>query len=449
MRNLFLKIFLWFWLTVVGVAVALAASVTYATHAPRVQLQAAADNMPAAAKAAAEKFERGGRPALAGFLSDIEMRYPVIAFFFDADGRELLDHTFSADVRRAAAAAKKESVYLRGNITAHRAAGPSGRDYSLVLLLNPDSPSAVGKAGFLKFAVLFLPIVTLVVGAGSCFLITRHITSPLFRLRAAAGEVAKGSLETRVTPKLGRRRDEIAALGRDFDRMTERLEALVAGHKRLLGDVSHELRSPLSRLVVALGLARKASAPELDECFNRIALEANRLDQLIGQLLTLSRIDSGSLSSASTEFNLSDLVREVAGDADFEARAHWRRVTVNSMEEYVFTGSEELLRSAIENVVRNAIRLTRENTAVEMSLERQDRRLVLRVRDHGPGLPENMLSDIFLPFRRFPNEAGTAGEGAGLGLAIAQRAVAANGGHIEAINAKDGGLIVVIELPAM
>jgi two-component system sensor histidine kinase CpxA len=300
----------------------------------------------------------------------------------------------------------------------------------------------------MKIAVLILPLATLAAGSLFCFLVTRHITTPLFRLRTAAAAIAQGDLNTRVSPALGRRRDEIAALGRDFDRMTERIGTLLEGHKQLLGDVSHELRSPLSRLLVALGLAKKASPGEASEHLERIGLEARRLDHLIGQLLTLSRIESRTDIATGTWFDFTNLIHEVAGDANFEARAQSKRVIVTAAEESRISGSEELLRSAIENVVRNAVRFTREGTSVEVSIHHERGRIVTRVRDFGPGVPESMLTEIFLPFRRVSASGENANEGAGLGLAIAQRAITLHGGTIRARNAQESGLVVEIELPA-
>jgi two-component system sensor histidine kinase CpxA len=301
------------------------------------------------------------------------------------------------------------------------------------------------RVGGLMWAASFFSILAVGVSGLICFLLTRHITSPLFELRRGAETIAVGNLTARVPENLRNRRDEIGQLGRDFDRMAERLESLVGSHKRLLGDVSHELRSPLSRLLVALGLARRANAEEMPELLDRIVLEAKRLDSLIGQLLTLSRIESGSHAAAASSIDLTALVHEVVSDADFEARAHSRRVGITAFAECTVSGSEELLRSAVENVVRNGVRFTREGTAVDVSIRRERDRAVIRVWDRGPGVPESMLSEIFLPFRRVQTIHGARNEGSGLGLAIAHRAVAANGGKIGAMNATDGGLIVDIE----
>jgi two-component system sensor histidine kinase CpxA len=277
-----------------------------------------------------------------------------------------------------------------------------------------------------------------------CYFISRYLTKPLYKLGEAAANIAEGRLDTRVDPSLTNRRDEIADLARNFDRMAERIEALITGQRRLLGDVSHELRSPLSRLIVALGLVKQGPAEEAAENLERIGLEARRLDMLIGQLLALTRIDSGVDRGSPAAFDLTNLVQEVASDGDFEARARNRSVVIKQADACTINGFEELLRSAAENVVRNAVRHTQEGTAVEIALCAGNSRALLQVRDCGPGVPESMLSEIFLPFRRVAN--GNS-DGAGLGLAIAERAVNVHRGMIRATNAPAGGLIVEIDLP--
>lgn len=285
-----------------------------------------------------------------------------------------------------------------------------------------------------------------VAGGIFCYFISRHLTKPLFKLGEAAAHIAEGRLDTRVDPSLRARHDEIADLARNFDRMAERIEASILGQRRLLGDVSHELRSPLSRLIVALSLVKQGPAEEVAENLDRIGLEARRLDTLIGQLLALTRIDSGVDQGSPTSFDLTNLVQEVASDGNFEARARKCSVVVQRADVCKFTGFEEPLRSAVENVVRNAIRHTAEGTVVEISLQADNSRVVLQVRDHGPGVPEEMLAQIFLPFRRVANNDS---DGAGLGLAIAERAVAIHRGTLRARNASGGGLVVEIDLPAV
>lgn len=306
----------------------------------------------------------------------------------------------------------------------------------------------MARAGYAHTVFIHLTVHDLflfsVAGAVFCYLLSRNLTRPLDKLGRAAASIAEGHLDTRVDPSLKKRRDEIADLARNFDQMAERIEALVTGQRRLLGDVSHELRSPLSRLVVALGLARQGPPEEAAENLERIAVEARRLDTLIGQLLTLSRIDSGVDRGTPERFDLANLVQEVASDADFEARSRHCSVVVTQADPCTVAGFEELLRSAVENVARNAIRHTAEGTEVEVSVKHLDSRAIVRVRDRGPGVAEKVLPEIFLPFRRASNGNG---DGAGLGLAIAQRAVEVHHGNMRAVNAAEGGLIVEIELP--
>ena len=278
-------------------------------------------------------------------------------------------------------------------------------------------------------------------------MLTLHITRPLGKLRSAASNIAEGQLKTRVQPAIGRRHDEIALLGKDFDQMAEQIERLVTAQRNLLGDVSHELRSPLARLIVALSLLKQAQAEEAAEYQNRISIEAERLDKLIGQLLALTRIDSGVDTNLRERFDLTGLVQEVAADGDFEARAQDRAVRFLANENCSMSGVAEMIRSAVENVVRNAVRHTAPGTSVEITIERKNNHALLRVRDHGPGVPVQMLDKIFLPFHRVQTNGNGHDGGSGLGLAIADRVVKLHNGTIEAYNAREGGLVIDIHLP--
>jgi two-component system sensor histidine kinase CpxA len=312
-----------------------------------------------------------------------------------------------------------------------------------LVLVSLIAHAGLGYRSLVRLSIHDLLLFTLA-GGIFCYFISRYLTKPLNKLGEAAANIAEGRFDTRVDASLKSRRDEIADLARNFDTMAERIEALITGQRRLLGDVSHELRSPLSRLMVALSLVKQGPAEEATENLDRIALEARRLDTLIGQLLALTRIDSGVDRGSPTPFDLTNLVQEVANDGDFEARARNRSVLIKQADACPVNGFEALLRSAVENVVRNAIRHTAEGTAVEISLQISNPRALLRVRDYGSGVPESMLSEIFLPFRRGAN--GNS-EGAGLGLAIAERAVNVHRGMIRAMNAPEGGLVVEIDLP--
>jgi len=249
-----------------------------------------------------------------------------------------------------------------------------------------------------------------------------------------------------------RRRDEVADLGRDFDAMAERIEDLVLAQRRLLGDISHELRSPLSRLSMALALARRAVENKSDDseigtALDRIKRETGRLNTLIEQLLQLVRLESGDAGLAAAPLDLEPLVREVVADADFEARGAGRSVTMLQGDSCHSSGSADLLRSAIENVVRNAARYTAPETAVEVHLICEESHAVIRVRDRGPGVPPETLGELFRPFYRVADARDRESGGVGLGLAITQRAVRSCGGTVTAHNAQSGGLLVEIRLP--
>jgi signal transduction histidine kinase len=235
--------------------------------------------------------------------------------------------------------------------------------------------------------------------------------------------------------------------------MAEQIESLVQAQRRLLGDISHELRSPLARLSVALELARQRSGPEAASALARIQREAENLNDMIGQLLTLTRLQTGAQEVPKSEFDLCRLAREIADDAEFEAQSDNRSVRLESAVACSTVGNEQLLRRAIENVVRNAVHYTAEGSDVEIKVqphhsESDQKGMQIIVRDHGAGVPQAALEEIFRPFYRVDDARDREAGGVGLGLAIAERAVNLHGGRITAANASDGGLIVTIELPS-
>ena len=460
MQSLFFKIFLWFCVIVVLVGTMLETSSILANVFEERWQVVLHSIMPMEAEKSARIYETSGKQALQDYLDDLQRQKSVRFYFFDEDGNSLLDRGAPDLILKAAK--NKEAlnrisqqnlsvVIPRQGIAMRLVAGPSGRKYNLTFQQSPTLimpfSEAVGRHPYRRLLVIGL------IGAALCFLLTRNITQPILRLRAAASGIAAGQLKTRVDPSVRRRHDEIGTLGKDFDRMAEQIEALVNAQRDLLGDVSHELRSPLARLIVALGLLRQGAAEEAPEYLNRIGMEADRLDKLIGQLLTLTRIESGVEASQRETFDLMNLVQEVAADGDFEARAHGREVKVVHADACTMSGVPEMLRSAIENVVRNAIRYAPPGTSVDLTLERTNisgkTTALLRVRDYGPGVPDELVSRIFVPFCRVHEPPESTSQGAGLGLAIAERVVRMHDGSIRAHNAADGGLIVEMELPVI
>lgn len=278
-----------------------------------------------------------------------------------------------------------------------------------------------------------------------------HSTLPLRRLRTVTQRLAQGDISARVGEGLVQRKDEVADLARDVDRMAERIEGLVNAHQRLVRDVSHELRSPLARLNVALELARQTAGPDLAAPFDRIDRESERLNELIAQLLMLTKLENDSSSMQHQQLDLAALITEIAHDVDFEASSKGRRVTATASEPLLLDANRELLRQALENLIRNAARYTAQDTSVEVTLRCRSvggrNWAHIEVRDYGPGVPESELYDIFRPFYRVNDARERQSGGSGVGLAIADRAVRLHGGSLRAFNAPGGGLVMELELP--
>lgn len=296
-------------------------------------------------------------------------------------------------------------------------------------------------------------VVAMVAAAIAWYGCYQYATVPLRRLRRVTQRLAGGDLSARVGEGLVRRKDEVVAMGRDVDRMAERIEGLVGAQQRLIRDVSHELRSPLARLNVALELARRqAGGEELHAAaFDRIERESDRLNELISQLLMLTKLEDERAMPQRTDFDIASLLGEIAQDVDFEARSQERRVELRGCASLMLNGNRELLRQALENLIRNAVRYTAPGTAVEIALAQNvvdgHGWAAIAIKDQGPGVPEAELNNIFRPFYRVNDARERQSGGAGVGLAISERAVRLHGGSLRASNAPGGGLIMEMDLP--
>jgi len=298
--------------------------------------------------------------------------------------------------------------------------------------------------------ILMLLLLAFAVSAPVCWVLARSISRPVEALRGHARELAAGRLDARAPASVRRRRDELGGLARDFDAMACRLQSLLGSRDLLLRDVSHELRSPLARLRVALDLARRRD-DRLPLQLDRIEREGENLDALIGQLLQLARQrDAGALPDhADHDVALDRLLGEIVRDACFEARDHGKQVCWRQPPAaMVVRGDPAALRSAFENVVRNAVRFTAPDTSVDVHASAAGGYWVVEVSDRGPGVPPEHLARIFEPFHRVESARDRRSGGTGLGLAIAAGVAARHGGSIRADNRSDGpGLAVRIELP--
>ena len=449
-RSLFVKIFLWFWLAMIIANVGLFAAVAITRPTPTGRSWRDLANVTPNAQRAGEIYDSEGSAALAEFLQERDRRAGINVVFYDVNGNELSGRVPPPDatelVAKAAQADDIEFNFAGPNtLVAKPIVTAKGNKYFYVANI-PRTPFQIS----VETQALRLLIV-LLIGGVFCYGLAKYLTTPLKKLRLTTNELAEGNLGARVATKLANRRDEIGQLGCDFNGMAERLESMVRAQQRLLGDISHELRSPLARLGVALGLAQQRSGSEIKGALDRIERESDNLNEMISQLLTLTRLESGTDGRKKSDVDLAALVREVAEDADFEARSTNRRVQVTTIDSCSISGVEELLRSAVENVVRNAVKYTPEGTAVEVSLIRQngsaDNFAVIKVRDRGQGVPEDALERIFRPFYRTEDARDRqSGGGTGLGLAITERAVHLHGGSVKAVNASGGGLSVEMKL---
>ena len=283
-----------------------------------------------------------------------------------------------------------------------------------------------------------------------CFGLSWYLVKPMKLLRSASKSIAEGHLETRVAQAIGHRGDELESLGIDFDYMADRIQTLVSTQQNLLNDVSHELRSPLARLQVAVGLAQQKVGNNISNELERIELETTRLNDLLGQVLTLARLDSGVIDQQDDYVDLVALLEDIAVDANFEAANANKHVLVEYNSNCSVQANLSLLHRALENIVRNAVKYTAQDTMVKIrlsALESSVQRVLIEICDYGDGVPESALPRLFEPFFRVATARDRSSGGYGLGLAIAKRAISAHQGSVTAHNREGGGLCVSIELP--
>jgi len=302
------------------------------------------------------------------------------------------------------------------------------------------APGPEGTALRLAAAALISAIIS--------YFLARSLSTPLGHLRQASRQIADGELSTRVGRRVGRRRDEIGQLAVDFDEMASRLQAMQTANRRLLQDVSHELRSPLARLSVALEIARNKGPGPVQGEIDRIALESERLETLVNDVLSLLRDTSETARALDEDLDLAELLSDLVSVVNYEVLEGKPGIAWKPGPEVPFRGDRELLWRAIENLLRNALRHTDPDRGVELELRLRKRAGVLvSVRDYGPGVPDGELEKIFEPFYRVQESRDRGSGGHGLGLSIAATAVRRHGGEIRASNAPDGGLVVEIRLP--
>ena len=451
MRSLFLKIFLWFWATVIVTGIALVLTFILEPRSVPSRWHATlTDTARYSGMIAIEEVEVGGAPAASAYVERLEREMHLQACLFDLSGDPVAGKnctTFENMISHVSTS-KTSGFSMRYGIArvALILQGSSGRNYIFATELPAGPRAALGisrAAAGLRWGVALL------VSGLICYLLTRYLTTPILRLREASQQLAAGDLSTRAAAGIERRHDELGDLVRDFNTMAARIEELISRQRQLIYDVSHELRSPLARLNVALDLGRERKGN--DPAFDHMEQDLERLSQMIERLLTIAKLDTSTAPVQMVPVNLTELVSQIVRNADFESRERDGVVRIAARGQYFVRGNAELLHSAIENVVRNAIRYTEPGTSVEVLLEGESRSNTwfarLLVRDHGSGVPESELVNIFQLFYRVADARDRQSGGTGLGLAIADRVVRIHGGTIRAENIHPRGLQVEILVP--
>jgi two-component system OmpR family sensor kinase len=446
MHSLFLRIFLLFWVAmalIVGSSIATTYTITAREFDPP-----DAQRRPSAAIQASEVLAEGGIGALKRWLSS--NKDSVVdreLYIVGPDGAEILGrHLPESAVRRLEYVNRESTPGATGNFRPSRVApqivAADGSTYTV--LFTPRRPSIFGALSLPAISLTIL-VIALVVSALTSWWLAEHLTAPIRRIQAGARALASENLDVRVSAGLEDRHDELAVLARDFDAMADQLRANRAATTQLLRDISHELRSPLARMRVALGLARQPPADFVRQ-LDRLEKEIERLDSMIGQVLKLARLQGTDVLGIRESFDFDEMLDEVALDANFEGAIRNCRVNLHGSARAAIVGNRELMSSAIENVLRNAVRYSPQGKSVEISVIR-GAGLDIVIRDHGPGVPPAALERIFEPFYRVAESRDRDTGGEGIGLAITSRVMQAHGGTAKATNAAGGGLEVRLSLP--
>jgi two-component system sensor histidine kinase CpxA len=433
MRSLFAKTLLWFLATTavaIGGIIITTAS-TFNSTEPRGPMGMLLNVQVAQAKRA---YETGGREALAGVLSRFQQITQIKVLFTDSNGTDLLTGTPHPELLRVPQRSRWRVPFPFGGRPPIIAREDSSRRYRLFLI---DQRRNFTSFFFLQPQHLW--IVGLVVLL--CYGFAYHLTSPVRRLRSVVDCFGRGDFSARAPAS---RKDELGELARSFNEMAGRIQTLLAAERRLLLDISHELRSPLARLGVAVELAR--SGEDREHMLDRIQKEADRLNELVAELLQVTRVEADPSLQKNDLVHLDELLGDMVYDSLLEAKAKDCTLLLKAPAPAILWGDEELIRRALENVIRNAIRYAPRNTSVDIELTRTADAASVSVRDYGPGVPGEALTRIFDPFYRVDSDRNRLSGGLGLGLAIARRSVELHKGKLSAQNANPG-LLVTIQLP--
>ncbi len=450
MRKLYWKIFLSFWLATILIIVTTAwvtSEIAQKSSTPAREREF----MDSYANAAVTTFEAGQREALIKWLDKTELSKHMHLFLLTQHGDIIGNQVAPPIVKQISSHfvddQLDDGIYKSGHlIVSHEILSTSGVAYRL---------AAVSEKPLLHFvqipwAGLTLRLLIAIFISGLiCYMLSIYLTKPLRSLRLAAISLATGNLNTRVGRFAGHNSDEIAELSYEFDSMAEQLETLIKSKQRLLQDISHELRSPLARLQIAIELGRQKSGHLAAIEFERMETECIRLNTLIGEALDFARLDKSTNTLKKIPVDLPALLSGIIKDANYEFGKNIPRVIVNKIDACQLMLDERLIHRAIENILRNALRYSPPDKVVVISLHHDvaKKLVIIDIEDNGPGVPEDQLTKIFNPFYRVDTAREKKAGGYGLGLAIAKKAIELHEGEVQTSNRTQGGLLVRIILP--
>ncbi|RBJ80398.1 sensor histidine kinase [Pseudomonas sp. MWU12-2534b] len=388
-----------------------------------------------------QTYETQGEDAAQDILQQRKRQYHIDVQVLNESGDPVVRGTFP---RRAAAFEARQNNDDRHlpwrRLTAEYTSPTTGDTYLFIYRI-PHPELDAWHRDSLTWPLSALAIALVVLTLFS-LLVTLSITRPLSRLRGAVHDLGQASYQQNSLARLANRRDEFGVLARDFNRMGSRLQSLIGSQRQLLRDVSHELRSPLARLRIALALAERAAPAERERLWPRLTRECDRLEALISEILVLARVDADNASAEDVDLNA--LLLTLQKDAQLACPE--QQVQIDAQPQLSLRGWPTMLERAVDNLLRNAQRFNPAGQPIQVQARRQGDRILISVRDHGPGVDAEHLKQLGEPFFRAP---GQSAPGHGLGLAIARRAAERHGGSLLLDNHSQGGFIATLELPLL
>jgi len=386
-----------------------------------------------------ERYEQQGPEAAQHFLEHRKHRYNIDVQVLNDSGEAVVPGTFP---RRAAAFEARRNNDDRRlpwrRLTEEYTSAQSGDTYLLIYRIpHPELDAWHRDSLMWPLSALGIALVVLTLFS---LLVTLSITRPLSRLRSAVHDLGQTSYQQNSLARLANRRDEFGVLANDFNRMGSRLQSLIGSQRQLLRDVSHELRSPLARLRIALALAERAEPEQRQALWPRLTRECDRLEALISEILVLARVDAEQTRAEPVDVDA--IVQAVHKDARLSAPE--QQIQLHQETGLTLQGWPTLIERALDNLLRNALRFNPAGQPIEITAVRDNEKITLSVRDHGPGVAEEHLAQLGEPFFRAP---GQSAAGHGLGLAIARKAAERHGGSLSLGNHPQGGFVASLELP--